>query len=184
MRIEDFEKTPYFGWASIKVKLFYILYLMFAAWLPESRRLGLAKKLRLRFAKAVCRYVSDSANIEKGAHFNPGVYVGNRSSVGVKSELDGPVYIGNDVMMGPEVVVYTRNNKHDSLEIPMIEQGYEEYQPVIIEDDVWIGRRAMIMPGVHIGKGSVLGAGCVVTKDTENYGIYGGVPAKKIGTRK
>ena len=143
----------------------------------------LAKNLRLMLAKKVCCYISDSANIEKGAHFNPGVSVGERSSVGVNSELDGPVYIGNDVMMGPEVVVYTRNHRHDSVEIPMIEQGYEDYQPVVIEDDVWIGRRAMIMPGVHIGKGSIIAAGAVVTKNVEPYSMCGGVPAKLIKKR-
>ena len=129
-----------------------------------SRRSSLAKKFRLFFAKKICLFVSDSANIEKGAHINPGVVVESKSSVGVDSELDGPVYIGNDVMMGPEVVIYTRNHKHDSIETPMIDQGYEDYQPVVIEDDVWIGRRVMIMPGVTIRKGTILGAGCVVTK--------------------
>lgn len=86
-------------------------------------------------------------------------------------------------MMGPEVVIYTRNHSHRKDEL-MIGQGYEETKPVVIGDDVWIGRRAIIMPGVKIATGTVVGAGAVVTKDTEAYSIVGGVPAKVIGYRE
>lgn len=183
MSIEEFVNLSYSGWKSGGRKLFYIMYLIIAARLPESRRFKIGKKLRLFFAKKVCRFVSNTANIEKNAHFNPGVYIGNRSSLGVACDLDGPVYIGDDVMMGPEVVVYTRNHKHDITDIPMIEQGYEDYKPVIIDNDVWIGRRVIILPGVQIGKGSIIAAGAVVTKSIEPFSICGGVPAKVIGKR-
>jgi len=104
--------------------------------------------------------------------------------LGVACEIDGPVTIGKYVMMGPEVAIYTRNHRHDDISVPMAQQGYEEYRPVIISDDVWIGRRAIILPGVHISEGCIIGAGAVVTKDTEPYGVYAGVPAKKIYSRK
>lgn len=52
-----------------------------------------------------------------------------------------------------------------------------------IGDDCWIGRRAIIMPGVEIAKGCIIGAGAVVTKNTQPYGIYGGVPAKRMKER-
>ena len=66
----------------------------------------------------------------------------------------------------------------------MIDQGYEDYRPVVIGDDVWIGRRVIILPGVTVGGGSIIAAGAVVSKDVKPYSIVGGVPAKQIGNRK
>ena len=65
----------------------------------------------------------------------------------------------------------------------MREQGFSEALPVVIGDDVWIGRRAMIMPGVKIGNGVVVAAGAVVTKDVPDFAIVGGVPAKILKIR-
>lgn len=61
-------------------------------------------------------------------------------------------------------------------------QGHTE-EDIIIEDDVWIGYGVQIMPGIIIRKGSVIGAGAVVTHSTDPYGVYAGVPAKKIKER-
>lgn len=88
-----------------------------------------------------------------------------------------------DVMMGPEVLIYTSGHEHSRTDIPMIKQGSFEEKRVIIGDDCWIGRRAIIMPGVEIAKGCIIGAGAVVTKNTQPYGIYGGVPAKRMKER-
>ena len=65
----------------------------------------------------------------------------------------------------------------------MIEQGTETEREVNIGDDVWIGRRVMIMPGIKIGKGVIIGAGAVVTKSIPDYCIVGGVPAKVLRYR-
>lgn len=65
----------------------------------------------------------------------------------------------------------------------MQEQGYTKPRPVVIDDDVWIGSRVTILPGVHIGKGSIIGAAAVVTHDVEPYTIVGGNPAKLIKKR-
>lgn len=65
----------------------------------------------------------------------------------------------------------------------MMEQGSSETQPVTIGNDVWIGRRAIIMPGVTIGDGVIIGAGAVVTKNIEPYMVAVGVPAKAIKSR-
>jgi maltose O-acetyltransferase len=65
----------------------------------------------------------------------------------------------------------------------MCEQGFYEEKPVVI-DDVWIGGHVIILPGVHIGKGAIVGAGAVVTKDVPEYAIVGGSPAKVIKYRK
>ena len=65
----------------------------------------------------------------------------------------------------------------------MIMQPYD-LQPIVIDDDVWIGSNCTITAGVHIGTGSIVGANSVVTKDVPPYSIVGGVPATVIGTRK
>ncbi len=87
-------------------------------------------------------------------------------------------------MMGPDVVILTQNHKFDRLDIPMLEQGFKDEQPVTICDDVWIGVRAIILPGVTVGKGAIIAAGAVVTKDVCEYAIVGGNPARVIKMRK
>jgi maltose O-acetyltransferase len=122
-------------------------------------------------------------NIEKGALFPSRMSIGDRSSIGIDSRINGMVQIGCDVMMGPQVLIYTRNHCIDCTEVPMINQGVTEESPVVIEDDVWIGARVIILPGVRIGKGSIIAAGAVVSKDVPPYSIVGGVPAKVIKYR-
>ena len=66
----------------------------------------------------------------------------------------------------------------------MQKQGFTAPQEVVIGDDVWIGERVIIMPGVHIGSGSIIGANAVVTHDIPPYSIAGGVPARVIKHRE
>lgn len=156
---------------------------MFAAHLPQSRRFPLAKKIRRFFSKRIIAYQGENVNIEKNASFTPALQIGDQSGIGISCEINGPVTIGKYVMMGPEVVVYTSGHNFDRIDIPMQQQGSSEEKPVVIEDDVWIGRRAIIMPGVHIGRGCVIGAGAVVTKDIPDYSVVGGVPARILKRR-
>lgn len=165
------------------MKRFWILmYTVFGKHLPPSYFFRPAKRIRGFWCRRILAFMGKNANIEKGAQFSRLCKLGDNSSIGVNCELNGPVFIGDNVMMGPEVVIYTRNHKHQKDEL-MIKQGYEESKPVFIEDDVWIGRRAIILPGVRIAQGSIVGAGAVVTKSTEPYSIVGGCPAKIIGYR-
>lgn len=159
------------------------LYCILGKHLPVSRRMGAAKRLRRFWARRMGCTLGEDVNIESGAEFDGRVSIGDRSSVGVRSEVFGPVTIGADVMMGPECVILTRNHRHNGTDVHMIDQGYEEYQPVTIGDDVWIGRRVIVLPGISIGEGSIIAAGAVVTKDVEPYSIVGGVPAKFLKMR-
>ena len=110
--------------------------------------------------------------------------VGNNVRLGKYLILNcaAPIFIGNNVMIGPGVVITTLNHGYTDLTIPM-RSNKEEIKPIVIEDDIWIGAHSIILPGVKIGKGAIIAAGAVVTRDVEQYSIVGGVPAKKIKSR-
>ena len=167
-----------------KKKVIFILYKIFAAWHPISQRSRISKKMRNFFARKILKKCGREINIEKNAYFTPEVSLGNRSGIGINCEIYGPVDIGDDVMMGPECIVYTSGHKYDRLDITMMEQGSSVIRPVRIGNDVWLGRRVMVMPGVKIGNGCVIGAGAVVTKDIPDYSVAVGVPAKVIKKRR
>ena len=94
----------------------------------------------------------------------------------------GRVIIGNYVLIGPNVVLRAADHGMN-YETEMRYQKHT-YGEIVLEDDCWIGANVVITRNVKIGKGSVIAAGAVVTKNTEEYSINAGVPAKKIGTRK
>ncbi len=108
------------------------------------------------------------------------VRIGEGTIIGDHAILDGraPLTIGNHVDIASGVWIY--NSEHDihSEDMRPIEA------PVVIEDYVFIGPRAIILPGVTIGKGAVVAAGAVVTKDVPARAIVGGVPAQTIGERQ
>ncbi len=108
------------------------------------------------------------------------IVVGEDAIIGEGSILDGraKLIIGNHVDIASEVMIY--NSQHN-IESPNFEA---EDEPVVIEDYVFIGPRAIILPGVKLCKGSIIAAGAVVTKDVPPYAVVGGVPAKIIGERK
>ena len=168
---------------TFKKKVSFVLYKIFASWMPISQRSKFAKYMRVFFAKRIAK-LGRNVNIEKNAYFNPDVVIGNNSGIGINCELYGPIDIGDNVLMGPEVIMYTSGHNYSRLDIPILLQGKTEQKKIIIEDDCWIGRRVIIMPGVRVGRGSVIGAGAVVTKDVPPYSVVGGVPAKVIKRRE
>jgi len=93
------------------------------------------------------------------------------------------VTIGNNVMIAPEVYVLHSGHEHARNDIPMRFQPEKYYPKTVIEDDAWIGARAIILPGRRIGKGSIVAAGCVVVRDVEPYSVVGGNPSRVIGRR-
>lgn len=165
-------------------KAWYILYLMFASWLPVSYHFKFSKTARYWFGKKILKKCGSNVNIEKGAKFNELCSIGDNSGIGVDCELNGQVEIGDNVLMGPEVVVYTQNHQYSNPNRPIICQGYSLPKPVKIGNDVWIGRRAMLMPGVEIKRGCIVAAGAVVTKNFDDYSVIAGNPAVAVKTRK
>lgn len=93
--------------------------------------------------------------------------------------------IEDELMMGEDVLFLGGGHNYGSLDIPMGKQGSKPSTPLHICYDVWIGARAIILPGSKsIGKGVIIGAGSVVTKDIPDYAIVGGNPARVIKMRK
>ncbi|MCT4598514.1 MAG: acetyltransferase [Vallitalea sp.] len=170
-----------------KKKVYLGVYYLIGKKMPESDsviNMG-AKRFRRFLCKHIFEYASKTCNIEKGVFFGNGsnIRVGEYSGIGLNARIQGPLIIGDNVMMGPDVIIYTKNHETSRTDIPMMEQGVTTPKQVIIEDDVWIGARAIILPGVTIKKGSIIAAGSVITKDVEAYEVVGGVPGKKIKSR-
>ncbi len=144
---------------------------------------GVGTFFRRKCAKAFLASCGEKVNIEHGAELSPRSTIGARSGVGIHAII-GVIHIGEDVLMGRDFVGITRNHGFMDKETPIKKQGYTEDDPIYIGDDVWIGHRVTVLPGVHIGKGTVIGAGSVVTKDTPEYSIVAGNPARVIKYRE
>ncbi len=112
------------------------------------------------------------------------VIIGDSVHVGQNCFLDGTgkLKIGKDSLLGPNVVILTGNHGFRNPNVLIRLQGILP-RPTTIEENVWVGANAIILDGITIGKGSVVGAGSVVTKDIPPYSIAVGVPAKIIGQR-
>ena len=155
-----------------------------ARFLPASTTIWkffTSKQIRRFLVRHFVTYAGNDINIEHGALFSRHIRIGNNSSIGINAFISHPgVSIGDNVMMGRDVMIYTVNHGHNLTDIPMIEQGKTEIRPVKIGNDVWIGARVIILPGVNIGDGVILAAGSVVTKDVPSYTIVAGTPAKIV----
>lgn len=149
----------------------------------SSKLMRFGMKLRGFFCRKIITFAGKNINIEKGATFSRRLSIGNNSGLGINCRVQGTVSIGDNVMMGPDVLIYTTNHEFKSKDIPMRKQGYQDERPVTIGNDVWIGARAIILPGVSIGEGCVIGAGAVVTKDVPAYCVCAGNPARVVKTR-
>jgi len=106
--------------------------------------------------------------------------VGQGAVINEKCRIDtrGHVYIGANASLSSEVVVLTASHRPNS-------DGFEGYTAdTRIEDHSWIGTRAILMPGVTIGRGAIVAAGAVVTKNVAPLEIVAGIPARRIGVRR
>lgn len=138
--------------------------------------------LRRFFYRIAGMKIGKGSAIHMGARFyDPrNIEIGEDTIIGEFVVLDGRdlLKIGNHVAIASEVMIYNSEHDINDLNFKAITAK------VIIEDYVFIGPRAIILPGVKIGRGAVIAAGAVVTKDVPPYAIVGGVPAKIIGERR
>jgi maltose O-acetyltransferase len=123
--------------------------------------------------------------IKKNAYLGAahGLKIGDFSQLGENSRIGPQVTIGRNVLMGPDVVLMTTSHAFENPEIPIRLQGSPPVSPIVIEDDVWIGTRVVILPGIRIGKGAIIGANSVVSKSVPPLAIFAGSPARHIRNR-
>lgn len=161
------------------------VYFNLAQYLPVSYSRGgkIAMWLRAWSASKFIVRCGRNVNIERKAQITSLTSIGDNSGIGINARLHGEVSIGDNVMMGPECIVYTSNHAFSRTDIPMCRQGFGPQRKVTIGSDVWIGGRVIILPGVTVNDGAIIGAGAVVTKDVPPYAIVGGNPATVIKYR-
>ena len=171
----------------MKRAVLLVVYYGFLQFLPSSRRLGhIPGRLRYRCCCHLLAHCGHNVNIERRAFFGSGdtVSVGDNSGIGVGAKLGPRVIIGDNVLMGEEVLFLTQNHAYRDAQRLIGSQGDLEAEGIVIGDDVWIGTRAILLPGIVIGTGAVIGAGSVVTKDVEPYTVVAGNPARVIRSRE
>lgn len=119
--------------------------------------------------------VTNPENVSIGSHCN--------FAEGVFITGGGGVTIGDYVGLGPDVKIWSVNHRFQDPDTPWLKQGWDK-EPVVIEDDVWLGANCFVMPGVTIGKGAIVSAGTVLMKSVPPYAIVAGNPGRVIGWRR
>lgn len=168
--------------------LWFVFYCALAKRLPASYSAyagGFSKRLRAAAARRLFASCGVNVNVEAGASFGTGrwIHIGNNSDLGINCVVYGELHIGDDSFMGPDVTIWTSNHLIDRTDLPMRLQGTTGIQPVRIGNDVWIGTKVIILPGVNIGDHAVVGAGAVVAKDVPPWAIVVGNPARIVRYR-
>lgn len=164
--------------------LCYLIYRLVAKHLPGTS--GVLGRFSYGFRQAVCRpLLKEAAGV---FYIAPGADFGNGSCLVMKDHANlgkdcsitgkGVVTIGRHVEMGHRCMIITQNHRY-------LEEGYDGFdiKDVLIDDHALLGHRAIVLPGVSIGKHAIIGAGAVVTKDIPDYAVAVGVPAKVIKYR-
>lgn len=133
-------------------------------------------------SEAVTITIGDNVHIKENANLNTYggfIRIGTDSNIGHNCALygQGGIEIGDNVLIGPNCSIISGNHRFSSRVIPINKQGTYDIG-IYIGDDVWIGANVSVLDGVRIGKGAVIGAGSVVTKDIEEYSVAFGSPAK------
>lgn len=145
-------------------------------------------EVRSQFLRRYLHSVGPDLKVHEGVRIRnvDRLVCGDNVVFGVNNFLQaaGWIILGNHVLLGPDVKIWSSNHFYKDPEIPVIKQGYEE-KKVIIGNNVWIGANCFIMPGAEIGDGCIVSAGSVVgRKVIPPYSILAGNPARKIGNRK
>ena len=127
-------------------------------------------------------WLGDYSVVESFACINNAVgdvIIGNYTRIGLHNTIIGPVTIGSHVNLAQGITITALNHNFDDSEKRIDQQGISTKE-VVLEDDIWVGANAVILPGVTIGKHAVVAAGAIVTKDVPPHSLVAGVPAKVI----
>ena len=124
--------------------------------------------------------LGEQSTIEDFSAVNNGVgdvLIGDRTRIGLSNTIIGPVKIGDDVRLAQNVVLSGLNHNYTEIDSPIHEQGVST-KPIIVEDESWIGANVVIVPGVTVGRHSIVAAGSVVTKNIPPFSVVAGNPAR------
>lgn len=166
----------------------YLLYYSVAIRLPTPGMPGalFGHWFRTQCVKRLFNHCGEGVRIGARVRFGSGVgiAIGANSNLGYGCRIIGKhLHIGDDVMIGPDVLILTENHETASMDKPMRLQGQATPKPVYIGHDVWIGARAIILPGVRVDDHAIIGAGSVVTKSVPAYAVVAGNPARVVKYR-
>jgi maltose O-acetyltransferase len=173
---------------SIRQFLALFVYYVFLRYAPESNSIFFGKffkTLRYICCKNIFYKCGKNVNIERGAFFASGVAleIGDNSGLGINCNVPSNTVIGKNVMMGPNCYIFGSNHKFSETNIPIIEQGFDAPKQTIINDDVWIGRNVIFTPGRCVRSGTIIGAGCVLSRDFPSFSVVVGNPSVAIRNR-
>ena len=164
-----------------------MLYYGFAQFLPTSPSPGwrFAYWLRERLVRVIFKSCGMGIRVKTRAYFGTGelLVIGDHSQLGVNCKVEKDLVMGDNVVMGPDVIIMSSSHSFERLDVPINMQGSLPRRPVVIGSDVWIGTRVIILPGIRIGNQSIIGAGSVVTKDVPPRAIVAGNPARVVRYR-
>ena len=143
-----------------------------------------AKRTRAWIGRKCMTSAGININIERGVCFPQDLKIDSNSALGVNRRIQNSgVSMGNNVLMGPGVMIFTTNHEISRTGIPICMQGNAKPKPVIIEDDIWTGARVMIMPGVVVKRRCAVW-GIVLTKTFPEYLVIVGNPGRVVMCRK
>jgi maltose O-acetyltransferase len=151
-------------------KICYFLYLTIFRYTPEIYRpyALFFPHLRRLLVQSFLQKSGKKIRIKRNADISMFIEIGDYSELGTNCIIQSNTFIGKHVIMGPDVKIYTKNHKFDSIDVPIQLQGHTS-EKTIIGDDVWLGANVIVLPGVSIG--------------SPDYAIVGGVPAKILKYR-
>jgi len=169
---------------TLKRKLYYLIYNIFGKYLPRTYMpysIG-SKQLRAFLVRNCINSCGINLRIETNVLLSPFINIGDNVEINENVRIRQNVRIGNDVLIAPGVQLISINHEYSDTSIPMKNQG-EIKGKIEIEDDVWLGTNVIVLPNIKIGKGSIVGAGSIVTKDVPKYAVVAGNPAKLVRHR-
>lgn len=146
----------------------------------------LVRRLRSAYARRILHSCGSELELSRNVlfEFPERLSIGSRVFINAGTIITAraPISIGNDVLIGPYVIINSGNHGYANLTIPIRLQAHVS-APIVIGDDVWIGANVVILRGVQIGQGSIIAAGAVVTKDVPERVVVAGIPAHVIRIR-
>lgn len=163
-----------------------IVYEWVARWLPDSIWFFpfniIGPRLRFFCVRHFIEVCGRDVKVGPNVTIAFGCKLGNNVTVNENCRLASTI-VEDHALIAPGLYAIMRNHEYKDIDIPIAEQGYYKETPPHIGQNVWIGAKVTLLPGIVIGEGAILAVGAVVTKDVPPFAIVGGVPAKIIRYR-